>query len=157
MEELLRYLLLVLLTYLGLAAGTVISNYSKEELKPGRRYFLPLLSILLGLAALFYLVEISVPFWIALITSLITGYVSSLFRGFHNLPSYVLFAIMVYESLGSHYSPIICTLIFLYGTTYASLRAEDLEDNDFFQRLVAVHLENIIYPFAAMVAFLIHP
>lgn len=51
--EILNYSLIALITAVGLACGAVIGYFAKEELKPGKKYFILLQKILFTLAIAF--------------------------------------------------------------------------------------------------------
>jgi hypothetical protein len=70
MNELIKYILVMFITFLGFFIGTVISNLAKEEIKPGKKYFKILKTILIPI--MFYVMIIKyVGYGVSLIPTVI--------------------------------------------------------------------------------------
>ena len=64
-----NYLLTLFIVYLGIGVGLIISYFTKEELNPGKKYFVFLKAILIGLILLFFFIHIGIVFYLSLIVS----------------------------------------------------------------------------------------
>src|SRR3972149_1491293 len=99
----LNYFLLLIITYLGLFAGTIISYFTKGELKSGKKYFAYARSVLFSIIFFAYLNFISLNLIISTIFSIITGIVYYMWgiksnNYYNDLFAYSLFGIILFET-----------------------------------------------------------
>ena len=142
MSELLKFLLLMFLSYFGLVVGTFISNFTKEELKQGKKYFRILKPIFLGVVFYFFFSYLGLRYYFSIPISLV-----SVLLGFvwvkkfpNNILFYSIFSISLFETK----NPVIALLIFMFGLVTASLGFK--KKHSFFQNLKLSLLNNIVYP-----------
>ena len=144
-----RYFLLLTISYLGLAAGRVISHFAKEELIPGRRYFIIIRSMVFSAVLLCFLLYLKQILIIVLPVALLLGFFSYLAEqktdtGFFY---YSFFAISLFETSSGSYAPIVAILIFVFGLATASIKTE--------KTVFRLLLDNIIYILLASLLFFI--
>ena len=118
----LNYVLLFIITYLGLFAGTIISYFTKEELKPGKKYFAYARPVLFSIIFFAYLNFISLNLTISTIFSIIAGIVYYMWgiksnNYYSDLFAYSLFGIILFETNIT----LIASLIFIFGLFTASI------------------------------------
>jgi hypothetical protein len=124
MITLTQYLLAALVAYLGLLAGLIVSLLSKEELKPGRKYFFLLQNcIFVSLCVIF--LYVNKVHWLAniLVSTLV---VIALYFARTPLSSAITYPIMglmfFLSSKNSNAFSLVSSMIFLYGIPTASLQ-----------------------------------
>src|SRR3989338_4685393 len=99
-------MLVELISLLGLLIGVIIARSAKEELLPGRRYFILFRAILLLLLIIVLLSNFSlIPFAVGLLV------------GFIVRKEYLYFGLLTPSSLVS-------SLIFMYGFPYGTLKQD---------------------------------
>ena len=120
--EVLQYVLLVLVSYLGLLAGFIISWMAKEELLIGRKYFAILKAVAFGLIFMNFMYYLKINTIISVLMSTVAG-VFCFVLGFSSLDLffYSLFALFIYEMRNSDALPFTGILIFIYGLATSSL------------------------------------
>ena len=119
--EILNYVLIALIVSLGLLSGRVLAWIAKEEIKPGKKYFLILQKILFCAAVvlLMYFNKTNVHYtWTGALV--IFAYLS----WFKKIPSYVISAVLgavLYLAALTDNFLLISAVIFLYGFPVGSL------------------------------------
>ncbi len=102
---------IAIIAFLGLIVGYIVSWNAKEELKPGRKYFLLLKN---ALVVLLFLVLIYFNFnLVALIVGLVIGY----FLRFY----YIYLGFVVGSGFLVNQGLLFSLLVFLFGLSYSSL------------------------------------
>jgi hypothetical protein len=119
--EVLNYLLALVASFSGIFVGMFLGYIAKEELKPGKQYFLWMQNIILILSGIFVLYS----FHFNVVLFVITGLVITL--GIINfspdgIMGYVFLAILVFLSIGNTNLFILTSsMVFLYGLPAGSL------------------------------------
>lgn len=119
--EILNYALIALIVSLGLLSGRIIAWIAKEEIKPGKKYFLILQKILFCAVVflLMYFNKTNVHYtWIGGLV--IFAYLS----WFKKIPSYIISAVLgitLYLATLTENFLLISAVIFLYGFPAGSL------------------------------------
>jgi hypothetical protein len=130
--ELVEFLIVLLLSTLGLVAGLIVGNFSREEWKDGKKYFLWAQDIII-LALIYFLWSANVltllvlwpvvllfalmllhPEWVSEHTKLLKGLRTGFF-------SWVLFGFVLFSVKESSVFQMIAILIFLYGIPEGTL------------------------------------
>ncbi|MBT3720642.1 hypothetical protein HN789_01855 [archaeon] len=133
-----NYLLTLFIVYLGIGVGLIISYFTKEELNPGKKYFVFLKAILIGLILLFFFIHIGIVFYLSLIVSTlifigVIYWLNKLEIIYTEIFFSCLFAILFAES----FSLIISTLIFGFFLVSATL--------DFSKKIHYVFISRILF------------
>ena len=123
--QILNYFLISLVVYLGLLVGIVLSFMAKEELKPGKRYFILLHNIILGVILFFILEFLNINVYLILFLPLVLVVFlfkySELYR--KSWIIYLLLGIIFYlASKNVNHLLIMSTLILFYGFLVSSLQ-----------------------------------
>ena len=119
--EVLNYLLALVFSFSGIFIGMFLGYIAKEELKPGKQYFLWMQNIVLILSVIFVLYS----FHFNVVLFVITGLVITL--GIINfnpngIMGYVFLAILIFLSIGNTNLFILTSsMVFLYGLPTGSL------------------------------------
>ncbi len=116
-----RFLIIGLISFLGLVVGIVINKFTKEEIKQGYKYFRILNIILLVLVlmiSLYFSLKIS---WILLILFLVAFLVLIYFKLMY-LYLGLVFSLSYYSS--DEIVLLITGLIFGYGLVYSAIRID---------------------------------
>jgi hypothetical protein len=132
--EFVNYLLISVLTYLGLGAGLLISWMAEEELKPGRKYFVLAHILTLTFILFFILESFNLSLYIVLLLPLLL--IIFLFRYIYTYKKsqimYILLGIISYLALpNKSYFFIIMSLIFFYGMILSALELDIHKKNYF--------------------------
>jgi len=135
--EILNYFLISLIVYLGLAAGIIISYMAKEELKPGKRYFILAHNIILAFILFFILEFLNTNIYLVLFlplifTTFLFNYTNTYQKSYALYP--ILGAFFYIASKNINQLLIISTLILFYGFLIGSLQI-DLKKKNYFQIL----------------------
>ncbi|MFH0977795.1 MAG: hypothetical protein V1837_00695 [Candidatus Woesearchaeota archaeon] len=122
----LQFLLVGVVCYLGLLAGLIISLLSKEELKPGRKYFVLLQHAILivSLVIFLYSNELNIFLVITLgaLLALLLALTSKVSQSIVAYPFMALFLSL--SRYNSSLFFLLAALAFLYGLPTASLQME---------------------------------
>lgn len=102
---------LPLVTFLGLIAGIIINNLTKEEYLANRKYILFLSRIILSVLIIF----------LASISDSFLGFFIGLIIGFFLKATYLYLGLAAASMLASQSSIIVSSLSFLYGIPYGTL------------------------------------
>lgn len=151
--NLLNYSLTAITVYLGLFIGFILAIIAKEEIKPGKRYFLLLQKIILLLIFIFLLIFIDLNYiLVLLILAFIIIHLLKTKKEFKELPYiYIILSIIFYLSSKKLNLFIIeSSLIFLYGLPTGSL----LTKKDKKETIINIS-ENIPFILTAIILFLI--
>lgn len=124
--ELLNYFIAVILVSLGLILGVIIGKMTKEELKPGKKYFV-LMQTAIIFIMIFYASMFNLSAYISVILAFLLLLKISNFRlteepklGFYYL-AYLCFAFTFFESSINASLIIFPSLIFIFGLPTGSL------------------------------------
>jgi len=130
--NLINYFLISLIVYLGLLLGIVLSFMTKEELKPGKKYFILVHNILLGFILFFVLESLNINVYLTLFLPLIL-IVFLFFYGLiykkSNIIYFLLGVVFWISSKNLNYLLIISSLIFFYGFLISSLQIDFKKKN----------------------------
>jgi hypothetical protein len=145
-----NYFLLLLVSYLGLAAGTIISHMAKEEIKPGIKYFKAGKSLAAGAILFAFFLHLGLHPVVNVMFSLLIAAASFWLDRMIDFANtdifyYGLFAILLFEAFQSHYAPAIATGIFVFGVIAASIKSEGIADLSIIEKTYRILLSNIIY------------
>lgn len=139
--EFLNYFLASIIVYLGLLAGIIISFMTKEELKPGKRYFILLHNIIIAFILFFILEQTNLNVYLTLFLPLAVVIISFIFTELYK-KSYLIYliigSIFYLSSRDLSYFLIISTLILFYGFLIGTLQTDFKEKNYF--KIVAKNL-----------------
>lgn len=118
--------LIFVLSFLGLLAGVIISFFTKEELKPGERYFMLLEKVVLlfiSLVIIFY------------VKSFFLFFIAGVLAGFIFRKAYFYFGMalpLAFESFLFLFS----SLVFVFGMPHGTLLASRLKKKDVTREIV---------------------
>jgi len=123
--QLLNYSLISLISFLGLLVGTFLAFTAKEELEPGKKYFMWMQKIILLLILIFLLNFFNISLYLRTIS-----YILFIFLMTINIRSQIIYLVLGAVFLISSKNPelfiINSILIFLYGFPTGSLFAKKL-------------------------------
>lgn len=122
--NILNYSLSAIISYLGLFIGFFLALIAKEEIRPGKKYFILLQKVILLLIFIFLIVNIELNYQIILLFLVFA--ILQIYRTkkeFNELPyTYIILAIIFYiSSKRLNLFIIESSLIFLYGLPTGSL------------------------------------
>jgi hypothetical protein len=152
------FLIIILLSYLGLLAGCIISHFAPEEIAPGKRYFRVLKSMIFFLIFALFMMHLRIHYVIAFPVSAAIAYCMFRWEIYVKFVSqdilvYAFFAVVTYETRAE--VPVYPVLVFIYGIIAASMKFDE-KPGTFFVRSAAILSEGIIYlllSFAFILAF----
>ncbi len=151
--NILNYSLTAIISYLGLLIGFLLAVIAKEELKPGKKYFIFLQTIILLLIFLFLLIFIKLIYLLVLlILASIIIYCLKRNKEFNELP-YIYIILSVIFFLSSKILNLFIiesSLIFLYGLPTGSLLTKKSK-----KETIVDILKNIGFVIVAIILFLI--
>jgi hypothetical protein len=111
--SLLTYLLILLLSYIGILAGYIILLLAPEEKKPGMKYFYPLN---IGLFLVFVVLMVWAKFEIiSVVLALASVLLFFRFKNFQIHTAYIFFGLSYFLLSDNAYFIIFPVLIFMYG------------------------------------------
>ncbi len=120
--DLLKYSVILVITYLGLAAGIILSYIAKEEIMIGRKYLKLLQKILLSLVVLFVFYFLNINIILVIIISVVILLLLLFIKNIHQQYMYALLGLFYWiSSKNINAFIIISSLIFLYGFPTGSL------------------------------------
>ena len=160
MNNFIQYILLLIISYFGLLAGTVISYLAKAEIKSGKKYFEIIKPIIFGFIVYFFMTYLNIFTVISVIMAVIFGGFTFIWDKRMkfintNLLYYSFFAVIVFETKLSYYASIMAMLIFIFGIITASIKSEKLEKVKLFVRIKDILGENIIYLILGLILYFI--
>ena len=122
--NILNYSLVAIISYLGLFIGFFLALIAKEEIKPGKKYFILIKKIMLLLIFVFLIVNTKLNYQIILLFLVFA--ILQIYRTkkeFNELPyTYIILAIIFYmASKNTTLFVIESSLIFIYGLPTGSL------------------------------------
>jgi hypothetical protein len=121
-----NYILVLLVSFLGLFVGNILGLFAKEELKPGKKWFELLekiIFILILIVFTFYFVNVDKYFLVFILILTVYFRISKVSNSF----VYLMLALMFYFTSNSNVFLIIASLIFLYGLPIGSLMTKGKE------------------------------
>ena len=151
--NILNYSLTALASYIGLFMGFILALMAKEEIKPGKKYFLFLQNAILSLIFLSLFIFLGLNYIvILLLLACIIIYITKKKKEFnHTIYTYILFSVIFYiSSKNLNLFIIESSLIFLYGLPTGTL----LTTKDKKQTIINL-LKNIPFVLIAIILFLI--
>jgi len=151
--NLLNYSLAALIAYIGLFIGFILAIIAKEEIKPGKKYFILLQKIILLLIFIFLLLFINLKYVVVLlILAFILISILRTKKEFNELPYiYIILAIIFYlSSKNLNLFIIESSLIFLYGVPIGTLMTKKSK-----KETIIELLKNIPFILIAVILFLI--
>lgn len=155
-----QYLLLVVLSYLGLGVGVLISYFAKEEIKPGQKYFRIAKQVVF--AAIFYLfldhLMLEKLFILGLVfITTILSYVWDNRMRFVNADwfYYSFFAVVMYEIRLGEQLLNTSILIFIFGIIAASIKMKKLLKKTLYSNFGNLLMQNSLYILLSLVLLLI--
>lgn len=119
--EILNYSLISLIAVLGLALGAVIGHFAKEEMKPGKKYFLLLQKALFiaSIAAVMYANRTNVHYiWIGAVIIFIYFY---FFEKINQIFAYAVLGLAFFLASETEMFLPVAALVFLYGFPTGSM------------------------------------
>jgi len=120
--DLLKYNLILIITYLGLAAGIILSYIAKEEIRVGKKYLQLLQKLLLTLIVFFTLYVFSINLIVVIVISVVIVLLLLFIKNIHQQYVYALLGLFYWiSSKNINFFIIISSLIFLYGFPTGSL------------------------------------
>lgn len=154
--ELFQFFLIVFVAYLGIFVGTVMSRFAKEEISPGKKYFLIAKSISISLIFLYFFYLLNIELVIIIISSIIFfAIVHTLNRKFKsiytNLIEFSLISIMFNESLKFNY--ILSVIVFFYLILFASTEYDI--DLTFYNNVKNNYVKTFYFPIMIIVLYFI--
>lgn len=120
--EIIPILIAGLIALLGYPIGMFIARMTKEELKPGRKYFVWISNIMIILSSAFALYFLNINFIIAIVSAIIITIAVSLLNPKPLIGYPILIVDFMIASSGNSLLLIISTFIFIYGLSSAALR-----------------------------------
>ncbi len=160
MDEFIQYILLLVISYLGLLAGIIISYMAKEEIKPGKKYFLILKTIIFGFIVYFFMTYLNIFPVISIILAIVFASFTFIWDKRMkfintNMLYYSFFSVIIFETKLTFYSAIIGMLIFIFGLVTASIKSDKLEKTKLILRIKKILGENIIYIILGLILYFI--
>jgi hypothetical protein len=157
MDQSLQFILLLLVSYLGLLAGAIISHYAKEELTSGKKYFKIGRAIIFGVIVFFFFMYLKLEYLISIPASLFAMVFAFIFsnRLRHINPGlffYSFFAVVIFESKKSDISAILASLVFIFGIFEASIDLDGIDTN-LISKIRLALFSNIIYFILSFILF----
>ena len=146
--ELINYVLLSVVTYLGLFCGVLLVKIAPEEQRPGKKYFLILQKIIFTIIGILLIINFST-------INLALVIVAILFLAQKNINyhiAYIFFTALIFLTVLQKNSFLILSftaLVFLFGMASASLIAVPKS----WKSSIRILLELIYFPLAAIALF----
>jgi hypothetical protein len=120
--EILNIVLALIIAILGYPVGLLIRKYTKEEMKPGRKYFIWLSDVLVILALIFTIYSLNLNIYISIIIALILA-IAVVKLNLKPLVNYPIFALCLMLNINNqNIFFILSSILFIYGLTAAALR-----------------------------------
>lgn len=146
--ELINYVLLSLITYLGLFCGVLLIRIAPEEQRPGKKYFLILQKIIFTVIGILLVINFSV-INLALAAAVILFLVQ---KNIHYHTAYIFFTALIFLTVLQKNGFLILSftaLVFLFGMASASLITVPKN----WKSSIRIMLELIYFPLAAIALF----
>jgi len=120
--EILNFILALIVSFLGYPIGMFIANYTKEELKHGKKYFIILTQILVIIALIFFIYSIQLNIYLSIVIALA---LTVLFLKINpkpliGYPLMTLFCILNIRN--DSIFIILASIIFIYGLASSALK-----------------------------------
>jgi hypothetical protein len=117
-----NYFITLVFVYLGLIVGYVISGFSKEELEPGKKYFLFLKSVLFALVLFIFFIHIKLSLYVAvpLLIAILAGTYLWV-KKYNTNYNEIFFSCLMGITFGEIFSPLASLIIFCFFVVSSSL------------------------------------
>lgn len=140
-----KYFLLLLISYLGLAIGTIISHMAKEELKTGKKFFRLGKSLVFTITIYFFL-QMHIHMLLAILIALISFVIAIIWtkKIKNELIFYAFYSLILFETVTTSYASLITLLIFCYGLFVSSIKYN--LKSSLINNIRLPLQQNIIYP-----------
>ena len=149
-----QFILLMIITYFGLLIGSLISSFTKEELKPGKKYFRILKTLTFSVIFFYFLDYLNLHILISIFLTIIMFLLSFNFvkkQPLNNIFFYSFFSIVLFETY--NFNPIVSLMIFSFGLIAASLEYDF--DYSLFQNIKLALTKNILYPILCILLYFV--
>lgn len=134
----LNYFITLLVVFLGLATGYLISHLAKEELKDGEKYFILFKSMLFALILMSFFSYINLSFYIIIpLTFLIFAGIFFWLKKYNTRYNEIFFSCILAIIYAESFSSIISVLIFSFFIVSSSL--------DYKKGIVPIFLTRILF------------
>ena len=155
--EAINYILAVLITYFSLFFGVILARLTKEELKPGKKYFEFVKSIfLIAIIGIALFISLINKQWIILGIIIFLSIILLVKKKRKENCIYILLGlIMFYSSNFINMFLLECSLIFIYGLITGTLIASRLLSKEKRFVMKKVFLRTLSYPIVTLLLFLI--
>ena len=110
-------ILVVVIAFLGVVVGYILSKFTKEEIKPGRKYFIWLKKIILFILAIALLYNVWGDYWV-LIGWVVFGFIVAFLI---NLYFFLGLALFSSFSISNDFVLLVAALVFMFGLPFGSL------------------------------------
>ncbi len=122
----LKYFFAVLICFSGLIFGHLVSKIAREELAAGKKYFILVQNILLGMMLFSILQLFQIGIVISIVLAVLFSFLASMFRNFdRNIFFYLTFGVVLFiASRNFEIFLIVSALIFIYGFPTSALLME---------------------------------
>ncbi|MBW2977455.1 hypothetical protein KY331_01295 [Candidatus Woesearchaeota archaeon] len=129
MEILINYALVTLITFLGLFVGFILALIAKEELKPGKHYFILLQNLIFSLIIFFLLFYNDLMIWLSALIAFLT-FIFLRKSKVKPIATYLSLAVIFNAAFRNRLSVfiLIASLIFIYGIPIGSLLTYNLKN-----------------------------
>ena len=137
-----KYLFISFLVFLSFLIGNFIAKYTKDEIKTGKRYFLLLEKILLGIFILFLGIQAGFP-------GILGGILGIILAFFFPNP-------VIYLGIGLAFSSgslFLSSMVFLYGLVYGSLQHLGKKILPFFLFFMIPSVAVFVFPLTSYAPF----
>ena len=108
---------MVIIAFLGLIAGYILSKFTKEEIKVGRRYFIWLKKVILFILAIALIYNVWGDYWV-LIGGVVLGFIIAFVI---NLYFFLGLALFSSFSISNNFVLLVAALVFMFGLAFGSL------------------------------------
>ena len=127
--EILNYVLATLITFSGIFVGFILAIITKEELEPGKGYFVLLQNLTFSLIIFFLLFFNNLVIWLAILIALLT-FIFLLKSKINSIAIYIFLAFIFNAALRNLLSMFVleASLIFIYGIPTGSLLTYKLKN-----------------------------
>lgn len=149
MDDAIKYIIILALSYLGLFAGVLVSHFTKEELNDGKKYFrmIKYIAFISVLYLFFDSMGLALPVIALCIIffSVLYYFVEKSLKHINpDMFCYSFFSLALFETRDNNI--IVPAMIFIFGLATSSLLSSNLEDSGFSRKLWFSLSGNIIYP-----------
>lgn len=149
------FITIAIISYLGLAVGTLLANISKEELSQGKKYFSLIQDLLLAIILFFLLYFAEFHLIIALPLAVILFFISYYLKTLKKpCLQYSLLGLFFFASSFNKSFFIIAVLVFMLGLTASSITY--VQKKSFSNNLIITLLSNLWFFLFSLIPYLIY-